>query len=101
MSAIEGQIVSLKITEDRGTRGVEIKVFIPEPVRPGIEDPCFHETEKEYEEAADKNRWDHKKYLVDLENMYSLCLEDISIFPHREVKDCPPYKKKSAIMVGS
>jgi hypothetical protein len=101
MSAIEGEILSLMITEAGGRRGIEIRVFIPEPIRPGIEDPCFYDTEREYEEAVDKNKWDHEKYQADLENMYSLCLEEISIFPHREIKTYPPFKKKSVIMVGS
>jgi hypothetical protein len=86
MTAIEGQILSLSLTDNAGCRGIEIRVFIPEPPRPGIIDQVFYDTEKEFEAANDRNEKDRKKYAVDLENMYSLCLEDIGIYPHRELK---------------
>jgi len=84
--SIEGQILSLSLTDNGGCRGIEIRVFIPEPNRPGIVDPAFCDTEEGFEEAKDKNQRENKKYSADLENMYSLCLEDVGICPHRELK---------------
>jgi hypothetical protein len=77
------------LTDNGGCRGIELRVFIPEPSRPGIVDITFYETEKEFEAAEEQNKKDHKKYSADLENMYSLCLEDIGIYPHRELKRGP------------
>lgn len=88
MAAIEGQIIEIRKVPYSTTRGgIEIRVLIPEPFEPGIEDPTFHKTEEEYNQAARRNQYERKKYAVDMVNMYSLCLEAISIHPHRELEE--------------
>ena len=48
---------------------------------------CKRFWEAEYHAAEIKHDQDVKKYSADIENMYSLCLEDISIHPHRDLKE--------------
>lgn len=88
MAAIEGQIVEIRKVSYSSTRGgIEIRVIIPEPFEPGIVDQAFYSTEEEFLKAEEKNDYERKKYSVDIVNMYSLCLEDVSIHPHRELEE--------------
>jgi hypothetical protein len=85
MPAIEGSIMEMRRTSYDELPGIELRVFIPEPNRPGIVDQAFFESEEEFKDAEERHNSEVKKYQAVTTNMNSLCLEDVSLFPHREM----------------